>query len=306
MTNKLFVTIYGNVGTVIQDTSSAMATIIKVFCNNRYRELQKRLNFRVFNFDHSIALVAGTQDYILPSDFGKELYAYDSTNLRYIPFIAMEELAEKYPDSLASQGTVDRYSIFKDCVRKQPTSASVITFVSSSTADTSQSIRIKGTDANDVEVEETIALNGTTNAASTLSYKTIRMITKSASTTGRVTATSNAAAVTVAVLAPADMDYKVRKLRTHYIPGNAVTLKLPYQIKPYPLSSDYDSPQFNCADGIEIGATADAWRFKRQFAKAGELDRLFEKWIIDEQWDLENNPNQTHTLNPKPYDRDDI
>lgn len=304
--NKLFVTIYGNVGSAVQDTSASMATTIKTFCNKRYRELQKRFNHQSIEFNYSFALVAGTQDYILPSDFGKEVYVYDSTNLRYIPFISMGELAEKYPDSLASQGTFDRYSIFQDAVRSQPSAASTISFTSSSAGDTTQYVRIKGTDANDVELEESVLLTGTTPAVTSNSYKSIRMLTKSGSTTGRITGTSNSGTVTVCVLAPADVDYKVLKLRAHYIPGNAATIKLPYIIKPYPLSNDYDSPAFDCADGIELGATADAWRYKRQFAKAQEFDALFERWIIDTQWDIENQPNQTKTLNVKTYNRDDI
>jgi len=304
--NKLFVTIYGNVGSAVQDTSSTMSTIIKAHCNKRYREIQKRLNHRAIDFNYSFALVAGTQDYILPSDFGKELYVYDSTNLRYLPFISMEELAEKYPDSLASQGTFDRYSIFQDVVRAQPSAASTISFSSSSAGDTTQYMRVRGTDANDVELEESVLLTGTTPAATTNSYKTIRMISKSGSTTGRITGTSNSAAVTVCVLAPADLDYKVLKLRTHYIPSNVATIKLPYVIKPYPLSNDYDSPVFDCADGIELGAIADTWRYKRQFAKAHEFDGLFERWIVDTQWDEENQPNQTKTFNVKMYNRDDV
>lgn len=306
MINRTFSTIYGNVGTNIQDSSSAMATVIKTYCNNSYFEVLRRVNWRSIKPDYQITVVAGTQDYILPSDFGKELYVYDTTNLRYLPFVSLEQLAEQFATSLASQGTSDRYTIFNDVVRKQPTSASTLSFASSSTGDTSQSVRIKGTDANDIEVDETITMNGTTAVPTTLTYKSIRSITKSASTTGRITATSNSAAVTVAVLAPADLDYKVKKLRLHYIPGSGLTLNVPYNINPYPLSSDYDAPIFACADGIELGATMQAWRYKRQFAKASEYERLFEKWIIDAVWNMENQPNQIHLINPKTADRDDF
>lgn len=304
MTNKLFVTIYGNVGTNIQDTSSAMATIIKVYCNNSYREILRRLNWDFINHNYEISAVAGTQDYVLPSNFGKEVYLRDSTNLRYIPFISFSELAEKFSDTLSSQGTVDRYTIINDVVRNQPSSASTLSFVSSSSADTSQSVRVKGTDSNDIELDETISLNGTTPVPSTNSYKEIRSITKSATTTGRITCTSNSGAVTNAIMAPADLDYKVKKLRLHSIPGNALTLSFPYHFEPYPLSNDNDVPVMDCADGIELGATMMAWRYKRQFAKATEYERMFEKWVVDAAWNMENMPNRTHLINPKTYDRE--
>lgn len=302
--NKLFVNIYGNVGTLVQDTSSAMATIIKVFCNNTYREILRRLNWDVINNSYTISVVAGTQDYILPSDFGKEVYVNDSTNKLAIPFIDFQTLAEKYADTLASTGDVSRYTIFNDTIRTQPSSASTISFVSSSTADVTQSVRVKGIDANGVEIEETITLNGTTASPTTNSYTKVRNISKSATTTGTVTGTSNSGAVTVAVLAPADLVHQVVKMRLHYIPADALTLAVPYHINPYPLSNDYDFPVIDCADGIELGATAQAWRYKRQMSKAQEYERLFEKWLMDAAWEIENQPNQTHLINPKPYSRE--
>lgn len=304
MTNKLFVTIYGNVGTNVQDTSSAMSTIIKTYCNNAYREILRRVNWQGKNMSYQVSAVGGTQDYVLPSDFGKELYLYDTNNKIYLPFIAIESLAEKYPESLSLTGSVERYTTYQDVVRLQPTSASVLSVSSSSGSDTTQVVRLKGTDANDVEIDESVTLTGTTPVATSGTFKSIRSVSKSATTVGRVTVTSNGAAVTNAVLALADLDYKVMKLRLHWVPNGALTLNFPYLIKPYPLSSDYDTPIIECADGIELLATAAAWRYKRQFAKAQEFERLFEKWVVDAAWDMENQPNQTHQTNPKPYPRD--
>ena len=304
MTNKLFSTIYGNVGTNIQDTSSAMATIIKVYCNNAYREILRRVNWDGINPSYQFTLVIGTQDYNLPTNFGKELYCYDNTNKLYIPFISLTELAEKFTDTLASQGEVSRYTTFLDNVRVQPSSASTLSISSSATGDTTQTVHIVGEDSNNVELSEDVTLNGASAQTSSNTYLTIRSITKGASTTGRITVTSNAGAVTNAVLQPADLDYKVKKIRFHYIPGAAITIRLPYHVRPTALSDDNDVPMFDCADGIELGATASSWRYKRQMGKAQEFERLFEKWIIDSAWDKENQPNQTHLINPKTYERD--
>jgi len=306
MRNKLFSTIYGNIGNNIQDTSSAMQTILKVYSNNAYFEILRRVNWRALKPGYQITTVVGTQDYILPSDFGKEQYVYDSTNKVDIPFISLEQLVDKFASSLTSQGTVGRYTTFQDIVRAQPSSASIITIASSSASDTTQTVRVKGTDANDVELEESVTLTGVTDALTTNTYKEIRSISKSAATVGRVTGTSNAAAVTNFILAPADLDYKVMKIRFHYVPGSVLTLNVPYIIRPYPLSNDNDAPVFDCADGIELGATMMAWRYKRKFQKAQEYDRLFEKWLVDAAWDMENQPNQTHQFNPKTYSRDDF
>lgn len=304
MTNKLFIDIYTNVGRNVQDTSSATQTILKGYCNNAYFEILRRLNWDSLNLDYYFSTVVGTQDYVLPSDFGREMYLYDATNKIYIPWISLPELVEKFPETLLTQGSVERYTTFSDVVRAQPSTASALSIVSSSTADTTQTVRVKGTDANDIELDESVTLTGTGAVATTNTYKTIRSITKSAVTTGRITITSNSAAVTNAVLAPAVLDYKVTKCRLHQIPSSILTCRFPYHIRPFPLSNDNDVPGFDCADGIELGATMHAWRYKRQFQKATEYERLFEKWIVDAAWDMENKPNQVHLLNPKPYSRD--
>ena len=91
-------------------------------------------------------------------------------------------------------------------------------------------------------------------------------ITKS-TTTGRVTATSNAGTVTAAILSPADTAYMVTIIRLHYIPNGVINLSIPYIIEPYPLVSDYDQPVIDAAVAIELGATMMTWRYKRQFSK---------------------------------------
>lgn len=306
MTNKLFTTIVSNVGTSIQDTSSAMQTIIKVYANNAYREILRRVNWDAINQTYTISAVAGTQDYALPSDFGKELYVLDTTNDIELDFISLPELIQNFPSTTSSQGLVERYCVFLDNILTQPSAASLVTFSSSSSADTTQSVFIKGTNSSDLEISETITLNGTTGVLTTLSYKTVSAVSKSSSTTGVITGTSNSGAVTIASMSSAVLDYKVRKLRLHQVPTNALTIKAPYHVKPSPLTNDYDTPVFDCADGIELGAIMQSWRYKRQFEKAQEFERLFEKWIVDQAWDMENQPNQTKTLSPKTYDRDDI
>lgn len=304
--NRNFSTIYGNVGANIQDTSTATSSIIKTYCNNAYKDILRRLNYSGLNLSYQLSAVSGTQDYVLPNDFGKELYVRNASTLQYIPFISLSELVGIYPESLNSSGEVQRYTVFRDVSRNQPSAASIITVVSSSSADTSQVIHIKGSDANGIELSEDVTLTGTSSAVSTNTFNKIRSISKSTTTTGTVTVTSNSGAVTIALLGPSDTSYSVNKIRFHYIPSSAATMDVPYYVKPYNLVSDYDFPVIDCADGIELGATAQAWRYKRQFAKAQEYDRLFEKWIIDEAWDMENHPNRTHLSNPKPYDRDDI
>lgn len=304
MINRLFVDIYGNVGSNVQDTSSAMATICKRYCNDIYFDILKRINWKDINDSYTFSTVAGTSDYALPQNFGKEVYVFNSsTNVELSP-ITMQELVRDYADGLSSSGDIARYLIVNKPVKKQPTSSSTLSIVSSSASDTTQSVYIVGIDSNEVELSEEVVITGTTPVASVNSYTSIRSISKSAITTGRITITSNSGAVTVAVMSPNDKAYSVVSVRLHYTPTSVVTISMPYIINPYPLVNSYDQPVIDCADVIELGATMMAWRYKRQFSKATDYERQYEKALDTLVWNNENSFNQGHFFGTLPYPRD--
>jgi len=59
-------------------------------------------------------------------------------------------------------------------------------------------------------------------------------------------------------------------------------------------------------DLLELGATADAWRYKRQFGKAQAMDILFEKELSEHIFAQENQENMVHKFTPKVTSRDTI
>lgn len=306
MINRTFVEMYTNVGTNVQDTSSNTQNIIKDYCNNIYADILRRVNYKNINDSYSFSTVAGTRDYALPYDFYKEVSCYDSTNKIQLARMELQELIDKYIDGINVSGNISRYIILDKFVRSQPTSSSTLSCVSSSAADSTQTIRIKGKTSAGVEVDESITLTGTTPAASANSYTEVISITKSGVTAGYVTITSNSAAVTVAVISSAEIAYRVKVIRLHYTPNSVVTISMPYFTKPLPLSSDYDQPVIDCADIIELGATARTWRYKRQFSKALDYDSLYERSLSEFIWSIENQSNQIRLFNPQTYDRDSV
>lgn len=303
MMNRLFTTMIGNVGANIQDTTNPMQTVIKTYLNDIYFDLLKRVNFQDIDDDYSFPTVAGTQDYILPRNFGKEVYVLDSTNKIPLRPTTHQQLINDSPDSISTSGQPLQYLILTKPVRNSPSSLSTLSVYSESASDTSQAVRVKGLDTNGTQVEETLNLNGTTPQVSTYSYTEVLSITKSAISVGRVIVTANAGAVTVAVLAPADLAYFENVVRLHCVPNGVVTVKMPYIRRPYPLSNDYDQPIIDCADVLELGATMKAWRYKRQFQKASEYERQYERAIDTLVWDKENSFNQPHYTLPQAYPR---
>lgn len=305
MNNRLFINIYGNVGTNIQDTSTGTQTVIKTYANDIYFDILKRINWQDIDDDYTFNTVAGTQDYVLPNNFGKEVYVFNANTNTEISPITMQELIRDYASSLSTSGDIARYLTLNKQVRQQPSSSSVLSIVSTSAADSTQVVRVKGTNSLGVELDETVTLTGTTPVDTSNSYTEIRSITKSATTTGYITITSNSGAVTVAVLSSADLAYSVNVVRLHYVPTSVQTISMPYLIRPMPMVSDYDQPVIDCADVIELGATMKAWRYKRQFSKAAEYERQYERAIDTLVWDKENSFNQGHFFGVLPYPRDD-
>lgn len=295
-----------NVGNRVQDTSTAFASLIETFINKRYFQVLRTINWNNYRLDYTFDSISGTQDYVLPDDFGKEISARDTTNGKELSPVQFDELVRYYPDEVDASGTIERYVIYDSPVKEQPSSASVLTIVSSSASDTTQTILIRGISSAGIEIAESVTLTGTSDALTTNSFTRIKAISKSASTTGYITIDSNSAAKTQAVMAPEVLESRYKICKLHYVPNAVVTISMPYIIKPLPLIEDYDYPVIDIADLIELGAEADAWRYKRQGAKAQQLEAMFNVELQQYIFDKENQPNQITQFSPTTYDNDNL
>lgn len=210
-----FSVIKANVGTDIQDTSTAMATIIGRYINRRYMQILRAVNLDYINEDYTISVTAGTQDYALPTDFKTELYAIDTTNGNNLTRISWQDLSRDYEDDLSTSGDAERYIIFRD-------------------------------------------------------------------------------------------DSDAQKIRFHYVPNASITVSLPHYVTPSELSADADEPILGLEDLLELGATADAWRYKKQFSKAQQMEVLYNQMYADFIWKQENQPNNIVQFQPVSTSRDSI
>lgn len=294
--------IVSNVGNNVLDTSSSLATIIKNYVNDRYKMLRRRLSLQQFSrVAYQFTTVGGTEDYILPDDFDKELSVLDVTNGSELFRIDTQNWVDKFSTTLNSQLQATNYIILNSPVMVQPTSAGVITVVSSSASDTTGTVRVRGFVSNR-EDSETINLSGTASSNGTKSFSRIIGITKSTDTVGAVTISRGTD--TLAILAPENnlSYYKIMKLVP--IPSGSSTIEVNYIPEFLPLSDDEDYPNIDCSDILEAGATADTWRYKRQFAKAQEMESQFEKRLADLAFNYESQPNFPRLMNPKTYSPD--
>jgi len=305
MANKNFVTLKTNIGQEVQDTSSAFSTILGRFINRRYFQILRAINWQNLRTDYSITTTSGTKDYVLPDDFDKEISVEDGVNDILLTRLELQDISRNYPGATADAGTVYRYSILEDTVQKQPTSASTLSIVSSSASDNTQTILIRGI-VSGYETSETVLLTGITPAVTTNTYSRVKGISKSSNTVGKVTVTSNTGAVTQSVLPPKILESRYKLIRLHYVPTTTLVLSVVYIIKPLPLTEDYDYPVLDIADLLEIGVLADAWRYKRQFAKAQTMEILFNQELSNYIWSKENSPNMIFQFCPTTYNNDDL
>jgi len=302
--NKNFNVMKNNVADEINDTATAMKTIIGEYLNKRYFQTLRATNHERIRTDYTFNTVVGTQAYPMPDDFGKPIYVLDDTNDKNLSETTLDDLVRNYPSTVNSSGTVCRYVLVDDVVRTQPSAAAVVTSVSSSASDTDQTVLVRGIDANGVESTEEETLTGVTGVATTTKFERIIAISKSAVTVGYVTVTSGSDTLTI--LPPKLLESRVKLLHLHGVPSAVIAIDIPYIVKPFPLIEDEDYPIIDIADLIETGAKADAFRYKRQMAVAKDYELLFTKETSEYIFDLHNKPNFVPRFRPVTFNRDDL
>jgi hypothetical protein len=296
--NKTFADMKSNVGLELQDTSNSFATLIGKWINRRYFQCLRYINWDAINPSYTVTLVSGTQDYSLPRDFGKAVYAVDSTNNFTYEEVRFDDLASD-PSGIYQQGGANKYTIYESPVAVQPTATSVVTILSSSTSDSSAGVTIRG-ESGGVERYESLTLNGTTPVIGTISFSRIISVSKDI-TVGSITVTCNSQ--TIAVIEPERKVVRYKLIRFMPIPSSATTVTIPYHIVPLPLSQDDDVPLIDIDDCLEAGARADGWRYKRQGQKASVEEANYQSLMSDYVYSLENKPNMVQQFKIQPYPR---
>lgn len=280
--NKRFADIVLNAQNEVRDTSSAFATITKVYVNNRYFDIINRLaTLELFEMTRvkTIATVANQRTYPMPFDFGDIMSVVDTTSNRPLDVISEQEWIQLNGESLTTTGVPFCVIINGEgTVLNQPSSSTKLTFVSSSNSDTTNVGFIRGISGS-AEFYESINLSGTTSGQSSNNYDYILQVSKDTATTGAITFTYSTGGAVASVISPQDKVQRNRTIGFHYIPSGVYSIDIRYKRDIKPMISDNDSPIIDIADGIELGAKADAWRIKRQIATAADFENRYELWL---------------------------
>jgi hypothetical protein len=304
--NKIFTTMKSNVGSFVQDTSTALASLIGVWINNRYRDIVSSYDWEQMYYTQTISVSANVSAYPIDEGADRLMFVQDTTNSSYLNIINEERFLHEYYDIFNDTGTPTRCFLTSDVVRAQPASAEKPTVKSSSASDTSQSVFLRGITSTGGETYETINLNGTTVATAANSYTRILMISKSAATSGKISVMENDEATVLSEMSPERLESYYKSLRLHLIPVGAMTLYARIRRKATPLAQDYDTPVIDdIADILEAGAEADAFRYKRQYSKASVFETQYQVAKSDRIHREVAQPGLVHQMTPTSLNRDD-
>lgn len=256
----------------INITDTAYKTKIKDWINYRYDDIISRYDWPQLYRTGSTAVAAGDSTLTLPRDIDVLLNIHDRTNDISLSPLNPSAGGRGYVDSIDNSGVTYIYWFEGVSVLAQPSSASVLAVVSSSASDTSQTVRIWGTDSNGAEVNDSVTLNGTNAQNTTVSFARVDRVSKDSNAAGLVSATSNAGAVTVFKMDPYNFGTSNNVIRLMPPSGSAVTFNYTYKFKLPRLLNDEDTPMLDCSHCLVIGAYVSALRQQRQHSKAKALE----------------------------------
>lgn len=282
-----FTQIYTQVAQNIQDTSAGRETRIKDAINRQYQ-------YRTEAFDWAelvrirpaeITTVGGDALVFLPKyvDVAKQLISdVDTTLLK--GFGGPTFYARNF-EVLGTNGNPREFTpVGTSAVKRMIASAETLDVVSSDTNDTTVNIEIWGLVSGE-EINETVALNGTTTVPTTNSFSRITKIGTSSTSAnseriGTVTISGTTSSVEYATLAPQDVDSRYQVLQLESQPNAGSTLSLIYKKKVVLLENDGDSLEVPIGPALVQLAIADILQQQHKWGPAREHKNEGEKMLL--------------------------
>ncbi len=226
------------------DTSTTKTVVQNALNESIQRRLSVPFPFMRWPQAQTFTTSVGVRSYPLHAEFHLPLYILNRTTGSYcveVPLAGFEGGDFKWN---TDTGSARHFTLTNTSpVAVQPSSASVLTLVSSEASDNTaaKAVTILGMTANGME-EESFTPNGVTPVVGTKSFLTVVGVTKAAAWTGTMTLTSNAGAVTVLQLLPAEYGRQYRTIEFLESPSQADVIEYQFYRVPHLLSADNDIP----------------------------------------------------------------
>ena len=205
------------------------------------RLTEDQWKFMLWPSVQSFTTVASTQLYSMHQEFMRPYWVRNTTQDLWMveaPSRNMEPLGLDFDNDTDT----NQFAFWgRSQVQNQPSSASVVSIVSSSASDitAAKAITIYGDTASGMTTEA-LTPNGTTTVAGTTSFTQILGVSKGADWVGTMTMTSNAAAVTNLKLFPTEYGRSYQQMMILSVPTAGETVAYRFYRKPRELSAAGD------------------------------------------------------------------
>lgn len=268
MSLTTFDELYTNISQTVRETQ--VPTILKSFLN---LTLQEIWNYHPWTFKRrktTFSTVANQEDYALDEEVdGIALLRQRTspTRLIYLPDSVFYTLQPAPED--AGSGVSRYYRLWEETGFKTQLTADGTLYVKSDSAlDTSSfTVRVVGRNSSQDVVSETLTLNGITAVTSSTTWDDggLLQISKSAATTGTITAYATTGNTILSELAPEDLAPRYKKISLYPIPSSVVTMYLEYWERLRLLVNNADVPMLDkkWVWVLREGALAKTWEYKQ-------------------------------------------
>ena len=174
---------------------------------------------------------------------------------------------------------------------------------SSSSSDTTQTVRVRGRNSSGEPIEETLTLNGTNNVTSATTFDSggLLHISKSATTVGTITCYRTTGATVLSELEPNNLAPRFMRISLFPIPSAVVTMYLEYYEKFRYLIHDADIPQQDQKwNGVLIdGVLGKMWEYKQSETLSAQHLALYEQGKLRMRSQDERNVDYVPVLQPR-------
>lgn len=273
--------IYGEVSRFFKDTSTNFQTVIKDEGNRAYFDAVNQQDWSALRRVETgnLTFSSSSAFFYCPSYVLSVLAVIDASSAYFLEATRLEYMAWDSVSSFANAGKAINWADAGDSayLADFTTTPETLNIVSSSSADTSQSVRITGVDTNNVPISETITLNGLTVVPTTNTYKDLQSVSCDSSHTGIITYSGVTSTTVYGRIGPAEKTVRYKRLRIFQPPFTSNGVALMYKKAPNRLINDQDIPEIPVSGYLRERMMAISFQYDENWAAAQQHIQLAEQ-----------------------------
>jgi hypothetical protein len=270
--SKTFVDLVGETQRLSQETASSWTTKIEESVNRYYESLWNRFIWsEVLLVDETCTTVAGQIYAFLPKTVST-VFAITERSLNAIlrPSAGYVYQSQYLTKIAAQAGPIGYTHAGMQGVTSEISATGQVSFVSSSSADTTAVVRVYGLTSSGFPFSQEGTLNGTTEVVLTDTYSSVTNGVKSMRTSGHVTIKKSGGS-NLEQIGPDEFSNQYIKINLNSPPDAAYTLYVTGKKRFRPLIYDQDIPLIPVDDALILYAWGTMLQQRGKFAQAKEL-----------------------------------